>query len=129
MLDRAFLDSANLQRADLTDVSIKSGWLRNADLSNATLKNTDFGEGAFISVESWIKAISVNPKNYNEIASGSWDNYVKFFDRKTCQELIKKRLIHDDTVNTIAYHPDGKIIASGTADGIVRLWNIESQKP
>ncbi len=35
---------------------------------------------------------------------------------------------HKDIVNAVAYSPDGKILATGGADNIVKLWSTETQK-
>ena len=29
-------------------------------------------------------------------------------------------------VNSVAYHPDGKILVSGDSEGVIRLWNIDT---
>ena len=35
---------------------------------------------------------------------------------------------HIDKVTSVAFHPDGKLLASGSADKIVRLWNLANGK-
>ena len=31
---------------------------------------------------------------------------------------------HTDWVNSVAFSPDGKLLASGSDDGTIKLWNI-----
>lgn len=39
------------------------------------------------------------------------------------------RLLHGGLVAALAYSPDGKLVASGGCDGMLRLWEAESGKP
>ncbi len=34
---------------------------------------------------------------------------------------------HSKSVNSIAFSPDGKYLASGSADSTIKLWSVESQ--
>ncbi len=36
---------------------------------------------------------------------------------------------HDGTVRSVAFSPDGKILASGSSDGTIGLWHVASQQP
>jgi WD40 repeat protein len=35
---------------------------------------------------------------------------------------------HSKSVNSVAFSPDGKYLASGSYDRTVKLWSVESQK-
>ena len=35
---------------------------------------------------------------------------------------------HEDNINSVAYSPDGKFIASGSVDNTVRIWNLAGGK-
>jgi WD40 repeat protein/tetratricopeptide (TPR) repeat protein len=36
---------------------------------------------------------------------------------------------HTGTVRSLAVHPDGKILASGSEDGTIRLWHVQARQP
>ncbi len=36
---------------------------------------------------------------------------------------------HSDSVNSVAFSPNGKILASGSADGTILLWDTETHRP
>ena len=60
-------------------------------------------------------------------AGGSEENVVQLWDAQTGAH--KKTFTgHTKRVNSVAYSSDGKIIASGGADGTVRLWEIATGK-
>ncbi len=35
---------------------------------------------------------------------------------------------HSSSIYSVAFSPDGKYLASGSADSTVKLWSVESQK-
>jgi WD40 repeat protein len=58
------------------------------------------------------------------IATGGWDNKIKLWSVETpdWQELVG----HKNLVLSVAFAPDGKLLASGSTDQTVRLWQVPS---
>ncbi len=61
------------------------------------------------------------------MASGSQENTVKLWSLESQKEVTTLQG-HDNTVNSVAFSPDGKYLASGSEDNTVKLWSVESQK-
>ncbi len=64
----------------------------------------------------------------NILASGGGKNRVVNLWNPNTGKLIKALKGHEGTVNSVAFKPDGTVLASGTRDGNIRLWNIETGK-
>ena len=48
---------------------------------------------------------------------------------RTTGTLINTLTGHGDEVTSVAFSPDGKIIASGSNDTTIRLWNAHTGEP
>ena len=56
------------------------------------------------------------------LASSFWDNEIKLWDIAT-EECIKTFGGHTNSIYSVCYSPNGKYLATGSADG-VKLWNV-----
>ena len=55
------------------------------------------------------------------------DRAVHLWDLPSCSQH-ESLIGHTSAVAALAFHPDGRMLASGSTDGTVRLWNLFSQQ-
>ncbi|NJR57199.1 MAG: WD40 repeat domain-containing protein, partial [Acaryochloris sp. CRU_2_0] len=88
--------------------------------------------------EGWIWSVAFSPKREDYLlASGSADRTIKLWDvrqienaycLKALPELESESEPHTNWVRTIAFSPDGQILASGSDDQKIKLWSVVTGK-
>jgi WD40 repeat protein/serine/threonine protein kinase len=86
------------------------------DQSIAVLKGHEFS----------VNCVAFSPDG-NTIASGSYDNTIRLWDRASAKEIAVLKG-HENLVACFAFSPDGNTIASGSDDKTIRLWDRASLK-
>src|SRR5262249_3043255 len=74
-----------------------------------------------------IPGLAFDPKGKPILTCSSYDTKVRFFDleKKDPKEMeICLLARHQQSVNGVAWSPDGAHVASGSSDGTVRLWKF-----
>jgi WD40 repeat protein len=78
-----------------------------------------------------ITSVAFDPKGRPLLACGSYDTKVRLFDldKKDPKEMeISLLARHQQSVNSVAFSPDGAYLASGSTDGTVHLWKCDGAK-
>ncbi len=114
----------HLRGLDLSHLSIRGAYLhgvemQDASLAEASLRETVFNEAFDI---TWAVAISSNGQYW---AAGSRRGEARVW-REEGKLLHLAWQAHTDTVRALAFSPDGHTLATGSWDGSIKLWDIES---
>jgi WD40 repeat protein/tRNA A-37 threonylcarbamoyl transferase component Bud32 len=81
-----------------------------------------------------VLSVALSPDG-RTLASGSWDNTIKWWDLQSqrkwwdlrSQGEISTLTGHSDYIISIALSPNGRTLASGSADKKIKLWDVRSQ--
>ncbi len=115
---RGHLRGLDLSQVSIRGTSLQGVEMQDTTLSGATLRDTTFTQ-AFDA--SWAVAISSNGTYW---AAGSRRGEVRVW-REAGQMLHLAWQAHTGEVPALAFSPDGRTLASGSWDGIVKLWDLE----
>ena len=67
-----------------------------------------------------VKALAVSSDG-TKLLVGCWDRWAHLWDLGTRTKL--KGFVHQDPVSTVAFSPDGTLLATGGVGKVVRIWN------
>lgn len=73
-------------------------------------------------------AYSPNSNDHRIVTGGGGDNNLQMWNPDTGARLGDPLTGHEKPVETVAFSPDGQLIASGSDDTTIRLWNVATRK-
>ena len=75
---------------------------------------------------SGVRTVAYSPVNPSLVASAGDNSEIKLWDlRKNTATTLGS---HADTVNSIAFSPDGKFLVSGGDDYVIKLWDVRRKQ-
>ncbi len=69
-----------------------------------------------------IQSVAFSPVNNAVIASAGGHNTIKLWNWQT--DTVKTLSGHQEKVNSIAFSPDGRLLASGSEDRTIKIWDV-----
>ena len=75
---------------------------------------------------SSVLTVAYSPVNPSLVASAGDNGVIKLWNLRNGTVATLGR--HDDTVNSIAFSPDGRFLASGGDDYVLKVWNVNHKR-
>ena len=126
-LSGAILDNTNLENANLSNVNLTGAWLHGTNFKNALLAGLILGEYPSLLLQDSVGSICYSRDG--TLLAAATGNNIHVYNSQT-RMLLKTLTGHTSRVNSVAFSPDGRLLASGSGeykgrDNTVKLWDIE----
>jgi WD domain, G-beta repeat/NB-ARC domain len=114
----------HLRDLDLSQLAIRGAYLQGVELQDATLSGARLEESVLTEAFDAIWAVAISKSGQSWAAAGRRGE-VRLW-REAGQTLHLVWPAHTDIVTSLAFSPDERLLASGSTDGSVKLWDVES---
>src|SRR5437773_5440109 len=114
----------HLRGLDLSRLAIRGAYLQGVELQDATLSGARLEECVLTEAFDAIWAVAISQSGQYWAAAGRRGE-VRLW-RGAGQTLHRVWQAHTDIATALAFSPDERLLASGSTDGSVKLWDVES---
>jgi WD40 repeat protein/transcriptional regulator with XRE-family HTH domain len=115
----------HLRGLDLSQLAIRGAYFQGIEMQDATLAEATLRGAVFTEVFNAIWSVAVSPRG-TFWAAGDSRGEVRVW-REGGQTLHRAWRAHADTVErALAFSPDERLLATGSWEGAVKLWDVES---
>jgi WD40 repeat protein len=113
----------DLSYFDFSQIAVWQAYLQGVDLHHVNFTQADLSKSVFIKTSGSILSIAISP-NSQLLVTGV-EHEICIWETISGKLLFNQRG-HTDWVVTLAFGPNGNILASGSYDGTVRLWDVHT---
>src|SRR3989442_276730 len=117
----------DLRGLDLSHLALRRAYLQGVEMQDANLCGTLMRECVLSEAFDAITAVAISESG-QYWAAGGRRGEVRMW-REAGQMLHLAWQAHTDLVLSLAFSPDERLLASGSLDGSVKLWDVESRAP
>ncbi len=135
-LSYGVFDGTQFERADLSEVQLRGAWLRKANFKGANLKEVNCGELLRLEIRKWVNDCCYSSDGrWLAVGTGTSTKEdgvgaIRLYQTEKLEQVpVDKFEELGSWVNSVSFSPrkgEGEVLASGSGDGIVRLWNVGS---
>jgi WD40 repeat protein len=114
----------NLRGLDLSGLALRSAYLQGAEMQNACLVNATIRDSIFTEAFDVMTAVAIDSTG-EFWAAASRQGEILVWEAKG-RRVLQRWRGHTETIWTLDFSPDGRILASGSWDSAVKVWDVSN---